>query len=630
MRAHTPLLAQSTQPSSKATSTRYVNLSALILALYRMIDEALALDVFWAEGLTGLSRVGIHCIAGISGLLVKFSLFSYLATWSLPVRGRQVTSGPLKAITGLLSISYGGLLAVEDYLYTGTQMDLGRYNETVTDTIAAFYENKIFNIVLASMWGGLNAIMAYQVLSQVSLFLRRLCESGEKKYARRTLDRQLENLQIYLKEERFERSNKIQKDKELQKLFGFSGGETVDYAQMARIIQSRHEEVVPFLFTVQAQYNYSHLLSKIRGDIEAKRCCFKGRYDGIHPSITPSVLRPRSANEKCVRFFSVVSMIPLAIVPILYNILNVEEIFNLPDVNASITNASRVANTPNSKNGSLIMPMGIAIGSLVGGSMMMVAVLPLLFQYLNYRFQRIAPFDNPFQPSYIFGSVLCSILALISLYHRHSSRDNEPYYFLPMITQFIMGLACLYTVIPSFKICHKNKDKNPRAVIFEATLDALNQVPESVNLESVSEKLLCERWPRSKRNEAYRTVCNDGLALGNFLEYRDNQVIVAAAVKQNPAAFQYASERLKNDPSFVAFAVRHNQAAFQYASERLKNDVNFIKTLYPKYPEILDYATENVKNDAGIKNLVFWNREGWNFNSSCVGEAKGLDVTLGV
>ena len=65
MRDHTPLLALTAPPSSKATSTRYVNFSALILAFYRMIDEALALDVFWIEGLGG---------------------------WAPPVRGRQVAS----------------------------------------------------------------------------------------------------------------------------------------------------------------------------------------------------------------------------------------------------------------------------------------------------------------------------------------------------------------------------------------------------------------------------------------------------------------------------------------------------------------------------------------------------------
>ncbi len=605
MRDHTPLLPLTAPPSSKATSKHYVNFSALFLALYRMIDEALALDVFWAEGLTGLSRVGIHCIAGISGLLVKFSLFSYLATWSLPVRGRQVTSSPLKAITGLLSISYGGFLAVEDYLYTGTQMDLGRYNETVTDTIAAFYENRIFNIVLASMWGGLNAIMAYQVLSQVSLFLRRLCESGEKKHARRTLDRQLENLQVYLKES-FERSNKSQKDKELHKLFGFSDGEPDGYAQMARIIQSYHRKVVPFLFAVPAQYRYDNALATQRGDIAARRCCFKGRYDGIHSYITPLVLRPRSANEKCVRFFSVVSIIPCVIVPILYNIFNTQVIFDLPDMNVSVTNRTRVTSVPDHGDESLMILIGIVIGSMVGGSMMMVAVLPLLFQYLNYRFQRIAPFEMPFQLKNIFGSVLCSMLALISLYHRHSSRDNEPYYFLPMITQFIMGLACLYTVIPSFKICHKNKDKNPRAVIFEATLDALNQVLESVNLETVSRGLACESSLRFHKNKAERIVPIDGMALKNLWPmFSDDEGIVAAAVKQNPAAFQYASERLKND-------------------------VIFIKTLYPKYPEILDYATENVKNDRRINDLVFWKEQGWDFNPPCVGEAKSSDVIQGV
>lgn len=74
-----------------------------------------------------------------------------------------------------------------------------------------------------------------------------------------------------------------------------------------------------------------------------------------------------------------------------------------------------------------------------------------------------------------------------------------------------------------------------------------------------------------ERNKILAILKEDGAQLLNYPQYKDDLEMVLTAVKQNGAALEYASRRLKNKLEVVEAAVRQFGPALQHASDETRN-----------------------------------------------------------
>jgi hypothetical protein len=102
---------------------------------------------------------------------------------------------------------------------------------------------------------------------------------------------------------------------------------------------------------------------------------------------------------------------------------------------------------------------------------------------------------------------------------------------------------------------------------------------------------------RAKRAIVLAAVQENGWALQYALEdLKADREIVFAAVQQNGSALQYASEDLKKDRAVVLAAVQENGLALQYAPE-LKADSEIVLEAIKQYGWVFQYASPELKAD---------------------------------
>lgn len=92
----------------------------------------------------------------------------------------------------------------------------------------------------------------------------------------------------------------------------------------------------------------------------------------------------------------------------------------------------------------------------------------------------------------------------------------------------------------------------------------------------------------------------------NNLQYashrlKNNKEIVLNALDKDGLTLRFVSEKLKDNKNIVLYAIKNEQSntscpqAFQYASERLKNDKSFVAQALAKDSNIIDYVSENMQ-----------------------------------
>ena len=92
---------------------------------------------------------------------------------------------------------------------------------------------------------------------------------------------------------------------------------------------------------------------------------------------------------------------------------------------------------------------------------------------------------------------------------------------------------------------------------------------------------------------------------GNILntlstEFRNNEEIVKAAVKQNGLSLKYASEALKADKTIVEAAMNQDIMAFKYAGSSLKNNKEFVSSLLKHDGTLIQFISPEMQNDKEI------------------------------
>lgn len=87
--------------------------------------------------------------------------------------------------------------------------------------------------------------------------------------------------------------------------------------------------------------------------------------------------------------------------------------------------------------------------------------------------------------------------------------------------------------------------------------------------------------------------------------FQDDKDVVFAAVINNPFAFEYASECLKNDFNFIQRLLKHNTEKMphfllKYASKEIKNNKGQMLSILENHPAAYRFVGESIKNDADI------------------------------
>ena len=81
---------------------------------------------------------------------------------------------------------------------------------------------------------------------------------------------------------------------------------------------------------------------------------------------------------------------------------------------------------------------------------------------------------------------------------------------------------------------------------------------------------------------------------------RNDKEVVLEAIKQNPAAFYYASNELKNDKEVALEAIKQDELAFYFVSDALKNDKDFVLEVVKRNPAAFYFASDELKNDKEV------------------------------
>jgi hypothetical protein len=86
------------------------------------------------------------------------------------------------------------------------------------------------------------------------------------------------------------------------------------------------------------------------------------------------------------------------------------------------------------------------------------------------------------------------------------------------------------------------------------------------------------------KKNAIDQVSVDGNSL-RFLsvEYKNDEDIVLAAIKENCKSLKYASNELQNDEDFIMKAIEINENSVKYASEELLDDEYFLYNITHMY-----------------------------------------------
>ena len=112
----------------------------------------------------------------------------------------------------------------------------------------------------------------------------------------------------------------------------------------------------------------------------------------------------------------------------------------------------------------------------------------------------------------------------------------------------------------------------------------------------------CKSKFYSDKEIAIMRVANDGAALENLKDYSADKDVVIAAVKNQPNAFQFASEELRDDEDVLKAALTSNNFKgyeldfFQISSDRLKGNKEIILLAVKIEGWILEHVSEELES----------------------------------
>jgi hypothetical protein len=137
-----------------------------------------------------------------------------------------------------------------------------------------------------------------------------------------------------------------------------------------------------------------------------------------------------------------------------------------------------------------------------------------------------------------------------------------------------------------------------------ASEDILNNWPFIFRAFEYQRRLLNFLPSRLLQNQEFHSAFNLELVKRNGLvlrelspSFRNDIIIVSAAVEQNGMALAYASEDLKNNRSIVLKAVKNNGSALSFASKSLKLDRTIVLQALEQDGMALMFADESFRND---------------------------------
>lgn len=99
---------------------------------------------------------------------------------------------------------------------------------------------------------------------------------------------------------------------------------------------------------------------------------------------------------------------------------------------------------------------------------------------------------------------------------------------------------------------------------------------------------------------------SDGMALQYVSsELKGDKQVVMAAVRDNGQALYYASDEMRADKEVVMKAVQNDwlpegSYCLQYASDKLKDDIDVVRAAVKENPEALQFASERIQNNPSL------------------------------
>jgi len=97
------------------------------------------------------------------------------------------------------------------------------------------------------------------------------------------------------------------------------------------------------------------------------------------------------------------------------------------------------------------------------------------------------------------------------------------------------------------------------------------------------------------KKDVLKRISADKTSLDVFSEFNDDDKVVEAAVKNEGAQLQHASDRLRNKKDIVLLAMRQDPHALEHAGEEIRNHRDFMFKLIKKNKELVQYLGEDLR-----------------------------------
>lgn len=199
---------------------------------------------------------------------------------------------------------------------------------------------------------------------------------------------------------------------------------------------------------------------------------------------------------------------------------------------------------------------------------------PCIYHAVSYRLQT--------DPGFVLKLVTQNGLELRQTDHSLTQHPNFPKIVLAAVTQ--NGLA--FKNVPDMLIDHPQYS----ALIFQTALAAFAQNGLSIRFFPNHLKRGAEYL-----NMVKVAVAQNGLALADAgPEAQNNPEIVEIAMKQNPQAFRFASQWLRNDPKLIHMAVTSDGLLLEHAGPLFRATPDVVSTAMGQNVWALKFAGDGV------------------------------------
>jgi hypothetical protein len=111
----------------------------------------------------------------------------------------------------------------------------------------------------------------------------------------------------------------------------------------------------------------------------------------------------------------------------------------------------------------------------------------------------------------------------------------------------------------------------------------------------------CDSLSSATFEETLGAVSRDGIFLKYALDkYKNDKIIVNAAVENNYSAFKYASDELQNDYGFILTLISKNGLLLSIVKNKYKNNKEIVSVAVENNGRAIDYALYQLQNDPDI------------------------------